>query len=129
MSLGNHTSFFFDRNLKTSPFRMIKGPEEIEVMRRACALTAQSIMETALAVRDGVDERTLEAVPEGAFKRGGGQRVAFPSIIKSGPNSLWPWRILASYYDRRNLLMRDGELVIFDVGTELDYYVTEKIAR
>ncbi|MEE9263693.1 MAG: aminopeptidase P N-terminal domain-containing protein [Vicinamibacteria bacterium] len=31
--------------------RMIKGPEEIEVMRCACALTAQSIMETALAVR------------------------------------------------------------------------------
>ena len=105
--------------------RMIKGPEEIEVMRRACALTAQSIMETALAVRDGVDERTLEAVLEGAFKRGGGQRVAFSSIIKSGPNSMWPWRILASYYDRRNRLMRDGELVIFDVGTELDYYVTD----
>ncbi len=105
--------------------RMIKGPEEIEVMRRACALTARSIMEAALAVRDGVDERSLEAVLEGAFKRGGGQRVAFSSIIKSGPNSMWPWRILASHYDRRNRTMRDGELVIFDVGTELDYYVAD----
>ena len=105
--------------------RMIKGPEEIEVMRRACNLTAQSIRTAALAVRDGVDERTLEAVLESAFKRGGGQRVAFSSIIKSGPNSMWPWRILASHYDRRNRTMRDGELVIFDVGTELDYYVTD----
>ncbi len=51
--------------------RMIKGPEEIEVMRRACALTAESIMKAALAIRDGVDERTLEAVLESAFKRGG----------------------------------------------------------
>jgi len=105
--------------------RMIKGPEEIEVIRRACALTARSIMEAALAVRDGVDERTLEAVLEGAFKRGGGQRAAFSSIIKSGPNSMWPWRILAAHYDRRNRTMRDGELVIFDVGTELDYYVSD----
>ncbi len=41
------------------------------------------------------------------------------------PNSLWPWRILAANYDRRNRVMRDGELVVFDVGTELDYAVSD----
>jgi Xaa-Pro aminopeptidase len=105
--------------------RMIKGPEEIEALRRTCELTAQAIMQSALAVRDGVDERSLEAVLESAFKQGGGQRLSFSSIIKSGPNAMWAWRILASHYDRRNRVMRDGELVIFDVGAELDYYVSD----
>ena len=61
--------------------RMIKRPEEMDVMRRACALTAKGITEAAKAVREGVDERSLEAVLEAAFKRGGGQRVAFDAII------------------------------------------------
>lgn len=105
--------------------RMIKGPEEIEAIRRVCDLTVKAIKGAAPFIRDGVDERTLEAELEAIYKRGGAQRLAFSSIIKSGPNSLWPWRILAAHYDRRNRQMRNGELVIFDVGTELDYYVSD----
>ena len=62
---------------------------------------------------------------EAEFKRQGSQRLAFSSIIKSGPNSLWPWRILASHYDRRNRTMETGELVIFDVGCEYNYYSSD----
>ncbi len=105
--------------------RMIHGPEEIEAMRRVCALTERAIRHAAGFVREGVDERTLEGELEAEFKRGGSQRLAFASIIKSGPNSLWPWRILAANYNRRNRVLRQGELVIFDVGTELDYYVSD----
>jgi len=105
--------------------RMVHGPEEIEAMRRVCDLTATAIRHAAGFVRDGVDERTLEAELEAEFKRGGSQRLAFASIIKSGPNSLWPWRILAANYNRRNRVIRDGELVVFDVGTELDYTVSD----
>ncbi len=105
--------------------RMVHGPEEIEAMRRVSALTTTAIRQAAGFVRDGVDERTLEAELEAAFKRGGSQRLPFASIIKSGPNSLWPWRILAANYDRRNRVLRDGELVVFDVGAELDYYVSD----
>ena len=105
--------------------RMIKGPEEIAAIRRVCDLTVAAIRHAAAFVRDGVTERTLEAELEAAYKRGGAQRLAFASIIKSGPNALWPWRILAAHYDRRNRAMHTGELVIFDVGTELDYYVSD----
>ncbi len=105
--------------------RIVKSPEEIDVIRRACRITAAGIRHAAGFVRDGVDERTLEAELEAAFKRKGAQRLAFDSIIKSGPNSLWPWRILAAHYDRRNRKMQDGELVIFDVGCELDHYASD----
>ncbi|MGK0203784.1 MAG: Xaa-Pro aminopeptidase [Planctomycetota bacterium] len=105
--------------------RMIKSAAEIETLRRACDVTCKSIVEAAHAVAVGVDERTLEGVLELGFKKRGSQRRAFDSIIKSGPNSLWPWRILAAHYDRRNRAMIDGDLVIFDVGCERNYYVTD----
>ena len=105
--------------------RMIKSAAELAVMRAAAEITERAILAAARFVRAGVDERTLEAEFEAGCKRGGSQRLAFPSIIKSGPNSLWPWRILASHYDRRNRTMHDGELVIFDVGCELDHYASD----
>jgi Xaa-Pro aminopeptidase len=105
--------------------RMIKSEAEIAVMRRAASITSSAIMTAVRSVSDGMDERGLEAEFEAACKRGGSQRLAFSSIVKSGPNSLWPWRILAAHYDRRNRGMRNGELVIFDVGCEVDYYASD----
>lgn len=105
--------------------RMIKSPAEIERLRAAARVTADGIRDAAKCIRDGISERALEGELEAAFKRRGAQRLAFDSIIKSGPNSLWPWRILAAHYDRRNRSMRDGELVIFDVGCEFDLYSSD----
>jgi Xaa-Pro aminopeptidase len=105
--------------------RMVKGPEEVAVLRRAAAITCAGIRAAAAEVRTGVDERTLEGVMEAAWKRRGAQRRAFDSIVKSGPNSLWPWRVLAASYDRRNRVLAEGDLVIFDVGCELDHYASD----
>lgn len=105
--------------------RMIKSPEEIKLMRMATDINVEAIKITAKSVREGVDERYLEGVLEGNYKMNGAQRIAFGSIIKSGPNALWPWRILATHYDRRNRVMADGDLVIFDVGCEYDQYVSD----
>jgi Xaa-Pro aminopeptidase len=105
--------------------RMAKSPREIEALRESARITEESIRTAARRIRSGVTERELEAVFEGACKVNGAQRLAFASIIKSGPNSLWPWRVLASHYDRRNREMRNGELVVFDVGCELNQYVSD----
>ena len=105
--------------------RMIKSALEIDAMRRAARLSVDGIAHAAGFVTDGVDERGLEAEFEAFCKRGGAARLPFASIIKSGPNSLWPWRILATHNDRRNRMMRNGELVIFDVGCELNGYVSD----
>ncbi|MEM7115443.1 MAG: Xaa-Pro peptidase family protein [Chloroflexota bacterium] len=102
--------------------RMIKSAAEVAVMRRAFEITMDAIRVAAKAIRPGVDERTLEGIFESHCKQAGAQRLPFASIIKSGPNSLWAWRILASHYSRRNRTMQAGELVVFDVGCELDYY-------
>jgi Xaa-Pro aminopeptidase len=105
--------------------RMVKSAREVDLMRRAARLAVDGIAHAARFVKAGVDERTLEAEFEAFCKRGGAQRLPFASIVKSGPNALWPWRILATHNDRRNRQMTDGEMVIFDVGCELDGYVSD----
>lgn len=105
--------------------RMIKSPAEIKLMRKAVDITVAGIKAAAKAIKPGIDERYLEGVLEGDYKLNGAHRLAFGSIIKSGPNSLWPWRILATHYNRRNRAMEAGDLVIFDVGCEYEQYVSD----
>ncbi|MDA1080777.1 MAG: aminopeptidase P N-terminal domain-containing protein [Gemmatimonadetes bacterium] len=105
--------------------RMIKSPRELTIMREAARITSVAIERGAMRVRPGVDERTLTGAFDADCMALGAQRVAFTPIIKSGDNSLWPWRILGAQYDRRNREMRSGELVIYDVGCERDHYVSD----
>lgn len=122
----NHAGFTYENIYTTiAKVRMIKSPAEIELMRKATAINVDGIKAAAKAIKAGTDERYLEGVLEGDYKRNGSQRLAFGSIIKSGPNSLWPWRILATHYNRRNRTMEDGDLVIFDVGCEYNHYVSD----
>ena len=105
--------------------RSVKHPEEIRTMERAARITARAIVKASREIAPGVTERDLEGAFLDACRSDGSQRPPFFPIIKSGPNSLWPWRVLASHYDRRNRAMESGDLVILDVGCELDGYVSD----
>ncbi len=116
----------FDTGYPTmAALRSVKSEREIHTMERVARMTARSIVRAARSVGSGVRERALEGAFLDACKSDGSQRAAYAPIIKSGPNSLWPWRVLASHYDRRDRQMENGDLVIFDVGCELDGYVSD----
>ena len=127
-AFGNHLATLFPELQLHSAFpaiarlRMVKSSAEIAVMRQACGIAMAGIRKSAQAIRPGITERELEGILEAEFKRLGAQRLPFASIIKTGPNTLWPWRILASHYDRRNRAVQSGELVVYDVGCELEQY-------
>ncbi len=105
--------------------RMIKSSREIAMMREAARVTMVAIARGAARGKSGVDERTLTGAFSADCMALGAQRDAFTPIIKSGANSLWPWRILGAHYDRRNRTMQSGELVIYDVGCERDHYASD----
>ena len=105
--------------------RMVKSPREQGVLRRAVATAAAAMRESLTAARDGADELAVQGVFESACRRRGAHRFGFTPIIKSGPNALWPWRVLGSQSDRRHRVMRAGEIVIFDVGCEVDFYTSD----
>ncbi len=123
---SKHSGLKYENIFSTiARIRMIKSPAEIEIMRKSASITVESIKHAAKTIKEGIDERYLEGVLEGHYKVKGSHRLAFGSIIKSGPNSLWPWRILATHYNRRNRILKDGDLVIFDVGCEYKQYVSD----
>lgn len=123
---SNHDISRFENSYEAiAAVRMIKSAAEIEIMKKASNITVESIIAVAKIIAPGVEERYLEGVLEGHYKKLGAQRLAFGSIIKSGPNSLWPWRILATHYNRRNRVMEAGDLVILDVGCEYENYVSD----
>lgn len=105
--------------------RMVKSRYEIEKMRIAADATSLAIRAAAAEIAAGTDERSIQGVFESTCRDLGAQSIPFTPIVKSGPNSLWPWRILAAHYDRRNRPFEAGDLVILDVGCEIDGYVSD----
>ena len=105
--------------------RMVKSPNEVAAIARAVDAAAAAMRAVVPAATPGATEWALIGAYEGACRRAGAQRLPFTPIIKSGPNALWPWRVLASHYDRRARTLRAGEIVIFDVGCEIDGYVSD----
>jgi len=105
--------------------RMVKSRYEIQKMQMAADATARGILAAAAMIRPGIDERTLQGEFESTCRALGSQTIPFTPIVKSGPNSLWPWRVLASHYDRRNRPIESGDLVILDVGCEIDGYISD----
>ncbi|MSR06147.1 MAG: aminopeptidase P family protein [Gemmatimonadetes bacterium] len=105
--------------------RMVKSAAEVAEIRQAVAAAERAMRGAVGLVRDGVDERTVLGAFQAGCRSAGSQREGFTPIIKSGANSLWPWRILGAHYDRRNRVMRNGDLVILDVGCEVNYYTSD----
>lgn len=101
---------------EVAALRQIKDEDEVRRLRRAVAITAEALLEAMAAAAPGMYEYELEAVIEYGFRRGGAERVGFPSIVGSGPNGT----IL--HYDDNRRRMAEGDLVVIDVGAEFGYY-------
>ncbi|HEV2145928.1 MAG TPA: aminopeptidase P N-terminal domain-containing protein [Longimicrobiaceae bacterium] len=105
-----------DPDTLLAEMRLVKEPAELELLRRAAALSAEAHRSAMRAARPGVGEWELESVLEACFRAGGGAGPAYPSIVGSGPNATVLHHVSN---DRR---ARAGELVLIDAGAELRMY-------
>jgi len=64
-------------------------------------------------------EYEIEAALEAAFRRNGADRVGYPSIVGSGPNST------TLHYDVNRRQTRDGDLVVVDAAAEWGQYTAD----
>jgi Xaa-Pro aminopeptidase len=100
----------------TAQLRLVKDGDEIRRLRRAIEITIDADRAAAAAIEPGLSEYQLEAVIEYTFRKGGAERVGFPSIVGSGPNST------TLHYDKNRRRMEAGDLVVLDIGAEWGYY-------
>lgn len=96
--------------------RLIKGEDELAVMREAARLTGLGHRAVMRATKPGVNERELEALLNYEFRRHGGNGPGYNSIVAGGANAC----IL--HYIRNREALRDGELLLVDAGAEYQFY-------
>jgi len=102
-----------------SGLRLVKDSVELARLRRAIEITAEAQREAMSAARPGMYEYELEAVVEYVFRSRGAERVGFPTIVGSGPNSV------VLHHDRNRRRMEEGDLVVIDAGAEYGYYTAD----
>src|SRR5216117_1822353 len=109
------------RNLRPSAdsMRLVKDADEIARMRKAVDISVLGHVAAMQAARPGVWEYEIEAALEAAFRRNGADRVGYPSIVGSGPNST------TLHYDVSRRQTRDGDLVVVDAGAEWGQYTAD----
>ena len=109
------------RNLRpiVDSMRLVKDADEVARMRKAIDISAAGHVAAMQTARPGMWEYEIEAVLEGAFRRNGGDRLGYPSIVGSGPNST------TLHYDVNRRQTRDGDLVVVDAGAEWGQYTAD----
>jgi Xaa-Pro aminopeptidase len=99
-----------------SHLRARKSPAEVALLRNAVEISVRAHTEAMRAAAPGCGEYEIQALLEGTFRRFGGDRPGYGSIVGSGPNAT----ILHYMEDSR--VMRDGELLLIDAATSFAHY-------
>ena len=115
----NPPSEFHDVEVLIHEMRLFKDAHEIDIMRRAAAISARAHIRAMHACKPGMREYQLEAELLHEFRNSGAQSVAYNSIVAGGANSC----IL--HYRAGSTELRSGELCLIDAGCELDGYASD----
>ena len=99
--------------------RVVKRPEELEIMQAAVDIAAEAHVEAMKAVRPGMKEYQVEALIEQVFRRHGAAAPAYTSIVGAGPNAT------VLHYINNDGELRDGDLLLVDAGAEYKGYASD----
>ena len=99
--------------------RLIKGKKEIEVMEKACEISAQAHIKAMQFIKPSIKEYEIENIVNSHFRSQGANGPAYTSICASGDNAT----IL--HYITNSEECKDGELFLIDAACELHYYSSD----
>ncbi len=99
--------------------RVLKSPEELEIMQKAADIAAEAHVEAMKTVRPGMKEYEVEALLEQYFRRHGAAGPSYTSIVGSGANAT----IL--HYVNNDGELHDGDLLLVDAGAEVKGYASD----
>ncbi|NPA45278.1 MAG: M24 family metallopeptidase [Chlorobi bacterium] len=96
--------------------RLIKEPEEIELMKKACDITTKAFHKVLKTVKPGIKEYEIEAEITYEFLKNGANGHAYEPIIASGKNNC------VLHYISNDKICKDGDLILMDFGAEYANY-------
>ena len=99
--------------------RLHKEPEELELMRRAAAISAQAHQRAMREARGGMMEWEVEALIDFTFRKNGAAGPSYPSIVASAGNAA------VLHYISNDREMKTGDLLLIDAGCEYQFYASD----
>ena len=99
--------------------RLVKDASEIATLRDAAARLTGVAESAFRSIRPGVTEREVAGSIEMAMRAAGYERLAFDTIVASGPNAALP------HYRAGTRILKPGDLVVLDFGGVLDGYCSD----
>lgn len=99
--------------------RLIKEPEELALLRKACDLGVEGHLRAAEGIRPGARESQVEADFVHHARHAGSTGVGYPSICGCGPNAA-----VLHYVQNRDRLAK-GRLFLIDAGCEWGWYTSD----
>jgi Xaa-Pro aminopeptidase len=108
-----------DVNVLLDEMRLFKDAEEVGIMKRAAAISAEAHCRAMRTSRPGLREYQLEAELLHEFRRQGSQFPAYGSIVATGANAC------VLHYRASDAELKNGDLVLIDAGCELDGYASD----
>ena len=104
---------------KIIKLRTVKNDYELEKIKKAIDITNSGIEAMAKNIKPNMHEYEVEAYFDFEIKRLGASSHAFNTICASGKNAT------VLHYEDNNQVMKDGDLILFDLGAEFDYYCAD----
>ncbi|RMD85874.1 MAG: aminopeptidase P family protein [Candidatus Dadabacteria bacterium] len=98
--------------------RLYKSSDEIKAIKKAAAITNESLFDTVPFITDGAWEREIAETINYMIKlRGGG--IAFNTIVASGKSAA------TLHYERLDKRLRTGDMLLIDCGASYDMYCAD----
>lgn len=107
---------FYDAHSVLGEMRIIKADEEVGLVRRTCAITADAHVELMKATKPGVTERALHGLFIKSVMEQGAFGEAYGGIVATGDNAT------TLHYRFNECTLESGQLLLVDCGAEYQYY-------
>ena len=99
--------------------RMIKDPEEIELIEKACKITDDCFNHLKNFIKIGLTEKQIAKEIDDFFIENGAEDVAFSTIVASGKNSSMPHAVPT------NKKIEAGDPITIDMGCKYKGYCSD----
>ncbi len=96
--------------------RVVKSDYEVDLMRQACRITAETHVEAMKAARPGMNERQIHGLILQQFLHKGASREGYNSIVATGSNAT------TLHYVFNDQPFKAEDLLLIDAGAEYKYY-------
>ena len=99
--------------------RLIKDDHEIDLIRKACDISAEAHIAAMKAVKEGDSEQNIEGLYIHEFSKRGARYPAYNPIVAGGENAC------VLHYVENNQMLNDSDLLLVDAGCEYEMYTAD----